>query len=164
MGMLDKMIKGAVKAAKTNNKQPKAKKQKEPPKAIYKAWETAPFKGVYRLPPDHESSIYTYDGTPFNGMKVGTKFVIAAVPGYVQMTSIYTGTTTEIGDFGNIAYSYNGYIFGFASSHAEAIVKMMKAGYRVELEAYISGYDGQQGFPMVKGLFGYIDDSTYMNI
>lgn len=119
---------------------------------------------VYRLPAEHEATVYTYDGNPLKGIPTGERFVIEAVPGRVTMTSKYTGITTSTDDFDNVAYSYKGKVFGMASSHSPAIKKLMKHGYRVEVEAYIRGYDGTRGFPYVVGLFGFVDDSVYRNV
>ena len=146
---------------KKTKQQAQQMQQAEPPKMIYEAWQTAPYKGIYRLPPEHESRIYTYDGTPFKGLTVNTKLIVTAVPGNVEMTSIYTGTTTSTTDYDDVAYSYNNYIFGLSSSHSKAIKTLMQAGYRVEVEAYINGYDGMRGNPMIVGLFGYVDTDTF---
>ena len=130
---------------------------------IVSPWKVPPATRTYRLPAEHEANIYTYNGMPFRGLRQNTRFVVTAVPADVQMTSIYTGLTASTGNYGDIAYEYNGQIFGFCSSHAEAVRNMMMAGYRVEVEAYIRKYDGEKGFPYVVGLFGFVDDAVYMD-
>lgn len=140
------------------------KKQKvQPAQApiVVSPWAVPPATRTYRLPAEHEASIYTYCGAPLAGIPTNARFVVAAVPADVTMTSIYTGLTSSTGNYGDIAYEYNGQIFGFCSSHAEAVRNMMTAGYRVEVEAYIRGYDGMKGFPYVVGLFGFVDDAVY---
>ena len=135
----------------------------QPPPIQIQPWATKPVTQTYRIPAEHEARIYTYNGTVFQGLPKDTRFIVTAVPADVQMVSIYTGTASSSTDFG-VAYSYNGQIFGFGSSHAEAIKQMMLGGYQVEVEAYISGYDGQQGFPKVVGLFGFVDDDVYRTV
>ena len=117
-----------------------------------RAWAVPPRMESYRLPAQHESAVYTYNGEPFNGLRVDDRFIIAAVPADVSRGSPYTGTQMSTGERDNVAYEYNGQVFGFSSSHSEAVRKLMRAGYRVEVEAYISGFDMQ---------LGYVDDSTY---
>lgn len=127
-------------------------------------WNVQPPTRTYRLPADHEATIYTYNGEPLRGIAPGTRFVIRAVPADVVMESAYTDYVASTTDYGNIAYEYNGQIFGMGKSHAEAIERLMRNGYAVEVEAYISGFDGERGFPYVKGLFGFVDDAIYMEL
>ena len=127
-------------------------------------WKTAPITKTYRMPPEKDKTIFTYNGEPFKGMRQGVRFTIAAVPADVRMPSMYTGTVASTKDYGDIAYEFNGQIFGFCSAHAEAIRKLMLAGYRVEVEAYISEYDMQQGYPKIRGMFGFVDDATYRSL
>lgn len=127
-------------------------------------WQTAPINKVYRIPADHEAVVYDYDGRPLDGIPANTRFLLSAVPANVIIRSIYTGTISETGDFNDIAYSYNGQIIGFCKSHADAIKKLMLAGYRVDIEAYINGYNDELGYPYITGLFGFVDDATYMSL
>jgi hypothetical protein len=39
-----------------------------------------------------EQKVYTYDGRPLKGTRKGSRFMLAIVPGYHTMTSVYTGT------------------------------------------------------------------------
>ena len=145
-------------------KAPQQAQPVQPPPIQIQPWTTKPVTQTYRLPATHEAKIYTYNGTVFQGVPRNTRFIVTAVPADVQMVSIYTGVVHSTLGYNDVAYSYNGQIFGFASSHAEAVKKMMLGGYQVEVEAYISGYDGQQGFPKVVGLFGFIDDAIYRTV
>ena len=144
----------------------KKKKESQAPQAqvLIAPWKVRPATNTYRIPAEHEATMYTYNGMPFNGLPTNTRFIVTAVPADVQMTSIYTGTVATTHDFGDMAYAYNGQIFGFCSSHAEAVRKLLMNGYNVEVEAYISGFDGQQCFPKVRGLFGYVDDNVYRRL
>lgn len=131
------------------------------PSISVRAWQIPPVIRSYRLPAEHEANVYTYNGEPFAGLRVNDRFLIYAVPADVEMVSAYTGKRSATGDYGDLAYEYNGQIFGFSSSHADAVRKLMQAGYRVEVEAYIRGFDTSQGFPHVVGLFGFVDDAVY---
>lgn len=134
------------------------------PSTVIRPWGGKPAMKVYRLPADHEAKVYTYDGAPLRGLSLNERFVITAIPGDVTMTSVYTGATASTTNYNDIAYAYNGEVFGFASSHAEAVKKLIMGGYRVEVEAYIRGYDGERGFPYVVGLFGFVDDDLYYSL
>ena len=101
-------------------------------------WDVPPWSETYKVPSEHEATVYTYNGTPLQNLKSGARFIITAVPADVTMTSIYTGTTASTTDYGDIAYQYNGQIIGFCKSHAEAVRKLLCSGYRVDVEAYIS--------------------------
>lgn len=144
-------------------KQESAQQQQLPP-IMVAPWQMPPATKVYRLPAEHESNIYTYNGTPFKGVPANTRFVVTAMPAEVRMESIYNGSASATVDRGDVAYAFNGQPFGFASSHAEAVRKLMQNGYIVEVEAYISGYDGELGFPKVRGLFGFVDDDLYKTL
>lgn len=156
---------------KESKKQEKAKTQfavesvqvvpKGVPSMSIRAWSIPPVMESYRLPAQHEAQVYTYNGEPFGGLKVNDRFLIYAVPADVEMVSMYNGKRTTTNDYNDVAYEYNGQIFGFASSHADAVRTMMRAGYRVEVEAYISGFDKNAGYPKICGLFGFVDDAIY---
>ena len=113
-----------------------------------------------RLPASHESTVYTYNGIPLQGLGANDRFVITAVAADVRLPSMYTGRVASTADFGDIAYEYNGQVFGFCSSHADAVRRLLMGGYRVEVEAYISGFDETYGYPKVRGLFGFVDDDV----
>lgn len=134
------------------------------PSISIRAWSIPPVMKSYRLPAEHEANVYTYNGEPFAGLKVNDRFLIYAVPADVEMVSAYTGKRSATGDYGDLAYEYNGQIFGLSNSHAEAVRKLMQAGYRVEVEAYISGFDMRAGFPKVCAMFGFVDDDLYATL
>ena len=119
---------------------------------------------AYRLPAENRKTVYTYDGTPLKGLRVGERFVMTAIPGRVDMKSRYTGTPASTRDRRNVAYAYGGKAFGMCAAHAPAIYKLMDNGYTVEVEAYVDGYDGKLGYPKVVGLFGYVDDELYYSL
>jgi len=111
-------------------------------------------KGVtVRIPANRQRTIYTYDGRPLAGMKAGDRFVARAVPADVEMTSIYTGATASCSEWGNVAYEYRGAVFGMGPASADEIRALMRDGYAVEVEAVVSGFDGQHGYPLVKGMY-----------
>ena len=147
---------------KKQQPQPQPQPQPAPMPAItVQPWQTKPITKTYRLPAKHEATIFTYNGTPFRGLTANAHFIVTAVPADVQMVSMYTGNITNTSDYDDVAYAYNGQIFGLSSSHGAAIKKMMLNGYQVEVEAYISGFDGNAGFPKIRGLFGYVDDEIF---
>ena len=127
----------------------------------YVPWNVPQTKGVYRLPAEHEAKIYTYYAEPLRGLKVDERFVLEAAPADVSIVSQFTNALVNTEDFGDIAYAYNGLVVGLSSSHATAVKKMLLKGYRVEVEAYISGYNTEYGFPYVTGLFGFVDDDLF---
>ena len=142
----------------------KAKKQKKGKPQIvhnvtrYVPWNVPPTKGTYRLPAERNKKVYTYYGEPLKKLKVGEHFVLEAVPADVSIISQYTNAEVSTEDFGDIAYAYNGLIVGLSSAHAPAVKQMLMKGYRVEIEAYITEYDKDYGFPYVYGFFGFVDD------
>jgi len=147
----------------------KKKKQEQQPQIVhnvmrYVPWNVPPTKGLYRLPAEHESKIYTYYAEPLKNLKQNERFVLEAAPADVTIISQFTNTVTRTEDYGDIAYAYNGLIIGLSSAHAEAVRKLLMGGYRVEVEAYISGYDPNRGFPYVCGLFGFVDDDLYREV
>lgn len=124
-------------------------------------WNVQQTKGFYRLPAEHEAKIFTYYAEPLKGLKVDERFVLEAAPADVTIVSQFTNAVVNTEDYGDIAYAYNGLVIGLSSSHAVAVKKLLMSGYRVEVEAYISGYNMEQGFPYVTGLFGFVDDDLY---
>ena len=163
MGLFGKIKKATQQPQPQPQSQPQPKQQQVQPGSMsIVPWEVPPTVSTYRMPAEHEATIYTYNGAPFKGLQANTRFVVSAVPADVEMCSMYTGTITSTFDFGDVAYSYNGQVFGMGKSHAEAVRNLMRAGYRVEVEAYIRGYNAEHGYPMVVGLFGFVDDSVYM--
>lgn len=121
-------------------------------------WNVQQTKGFYRLPAEHEAKIFTYYGEPLKNLRVEERFVLEAAAADVSIISQYTNAEVSTEDYGDIAYAYNGLIVGLSSSHASAVKQMLMKGYRVEIEAYISGYNTDYGFPYVTGLFGFVDD------
>ncbi len=109
--------------------------------------------GTYRIPPDEEHVIYNYDGACLAGLKVGDEFVVNPIPADVTLKSAYTGyiTSTRLGD---VAYVYNGKVFGMSAFCAKEIRNLMRKGYIVEVEARIVGFDDQLGYAKVMGKFG----------
>ena len=127
----------------------------------YVPWNIPPAKGTYRLPAEHEGKIFTYYAEPLKGLKTNERFVLEAAPADVTIVSQFTNAEARTEDYGDIAYAYNGLVIGLSSSHAAAVRKLLMNGYRVEVEAYISGYNMEKGFPYVTGLFGFVDDDLY---
>ena len=144
-------------------KQKKQSKKQQKPKMVhnvtcYAPWDVPPTKGTYRLPAEHQAKIYTYYAEPLKKLKPEERFVLEAAPADVTIVSQFTNMEASTKDYGDIAYAYNGLVVGLSASHAEAVKKLLMKGYRVEVEAYISGYDDKLGFPYVYGLFGFVDD------
>ena len=127
----------------------------------YVPWNIPPTVGTYRLPAEHEGKIFTYYAEPLKGLRPNERFVLEAAPADVTIVSQFTNAVVNTEDYGDVAYAYNGLIVGLSSSHAAAVKKLLMMGYRVEVEAYISGYNIDYGFPYVTGLFGFIDDDLY---
>lgn len=138
----------------------KKKKEADAPRfsgTLVEPWAVPPTKGTYRVEPRKSRTVYTYNGSPFVGIEPFERFVIAAVPANVAMTSAYNGRTSTTAEFEGLAYEYNGQVFGFCSSFADDVERLLRAGYRVELEAMITGFDEKLGFPYIQAFFGPFD-------
>ena len=103
------------------------------------------------------STIYTYDGEPLRGLVKGEIFAIDAVRGERTMTSVYTGRTTSTSEFNDVAYRYNGMLFGMSREKASEIKSMLNRGQNVSIPARIDGFDQRFGYPLVVGDFSRIE-------
>ncbi len=98
MGFMDRFMEAAKEQA-----------EKEKKKAVKRAADNA-----VEVPEGlSTSTVYTYDGRPLKGVRVGSTIRLVFVEGTHKMESIYTGTVAE----GNVAVAYKGRLVGFISAN-----------------------------------------------
>lgn len=132
-------------------------------KAIKEGWnESTPQKGQQQEPSvplpgaklrGKGSTIYTYNGTPLRKLRVGDTFEATARLGDYTLKSMYTGMVANTRDFGDVAYSYKGEIFGMSGERADEIKKLMRKGKTVTVMARIKSVNRRYGYPVIDGYF-----------
>ena len=131
------------------------KKHAKSDNCIIRPWETAPHKGIAHYHGTCDSNgFYVYDFSVINDLRLNTPVTLEAVAAdvFLRDNKGERHKFTE-NDWG-IVYSLDGRLVGVAKARKEKVMKLLKDGYTVRMDAIVS-YDKYLKFKTL--LLGYSD-------